>query len=691
MGDYAKLAVFIVVLLLSVSLMSVAIDYLGDISDVELDMEPQDERTESVTSEAAEAGKGKTKPITVAGAPGGEVFPLFEIRYPPRTKYIRLRVGEVYNGGLWKEYEDHANTPRKSNIPLRITTVLPIQAVSFNVNPFYNLTSFIPATLHVTNIEFEGTLMHYPTLELFSTTKPSSSPYNVLYALYDLPEARLRVAEAKDMDEYLAVPEDLEERLGELASDIVRGFSSPWEKVTAIEAYLEDNYEYSDEYVPPPEGTDPVEWFLFDDKTGTCGQFNSALVLLARAAGIPARVVYGFLVSPESDYQLVMPKDAHMWAEVPFEDLDWITFDATPGRPEDVKMERIPTITNITYNDEMAIKGGGFTVEGTVTMYNGSAVDGLSVEILLTERKNETGVQCGTGTVNEGVFTIACDADPSFEVGDYQLVAHAMSKGIFQESWSDPPIRIMAETEVSIQAPASVYVGEYFTVVGTLVDGSNGQAIANATLLVTVKNETMYYTTDETGSVSFTCSFDAEGNETLGILVNDSTYYLGSNSSFGVAVGLRPPPQPGLLEVLTTFPYNVMLAAGAIVAIGAAVLLTRKKRPEGLQAVSGAGPEEPPEEELPRHLEDCKEGIVAVFNWFYARAQRRHGEIADSMTPREFQRALLSKIPENGASALEYLITAFEIADYSISRPTQEMYEKCIQAAELLDRMMQNG
>jgi hypothetical protein len=61
------------------------------------------------------------------------------------------------------------------------------------------------------------------------------------------------------------------------------------------------------------------------------------------------------------------------------------------------------------------------------------------------------------------------------------------------------------------------------------------------------------------------------------------------------------------------------------------------------------------------------------------------------MTPREFQRALLIRIPENGASALEYLVTAFEIADYSTSRPTEEMYDKCIQAVELLDRMMQDG
>ena len=696
MGDYAKLAVFIAVLLLSVSLMSVAIDYLGDISDIELDMEPQDEETESVASEGEESGKGKGKTVKASGVPGGELRPLFEIRYPPKTRYLRRLVGEVYEDGGWEQYADHVPLPYDYavEIPLRVTAARARPEVGFiSIRPFFNLSGFIPEVLYVVMTEFDGALERYPSLELFSAPEPSSTPYNVTFASYEFSEGMLREAEIRDMEEYLAVPGDLEDRLRALASQIVEDLPTPWERLKAIETHLKESYEYDEDYTPEPPGTNPVDWFLFNETRGTCSLFNSAFVLLARSVGLPARIVTGYLVSPDSDYQIVMPKQSHMWAEAPFTELSWVTFDATPVRPEDVEIDAIPTVTNITYNDERAIKGGNFTVQGTVTMFNGSAVDGLTVEIILTVRKNETGLIVGTGTVDEGVFEITADADPSLEVGDYQLVAHALPKGLYQESWSDPPIKIMAETEVSLDVPTSVYVGERFTVVGRLVDKSNGEPISNALVSMLVKNDTRYYTTDESGAVSFSYAYDTEGNKTLSISRGNSTYYIGSNSSFGVAVTLRPPPQPGLLQMLTMYPYNVMLAAAALVSIGAVVLLQRRRRKPTVQrAVVEARREvEVREEELPRYFEDYKDGIVKLFNWFYRAAQRRFDGIDDSLTPREFQGVLVGKIPSRGASALEYLVTAFEIADYSKSRPTKEMYDKCLAAVELLNEMMGHG
>ena len=58
------------------------------------------------------------------------------------------------------------------------------------------------------------------------------------------------------------------------------------------------------------------------------------------------------------------------------------------------------------------------------------------------------------------------------------------------------------------------------------------------------------------------------------------------------------------------------------------------------------------------------------------------------MTPRELQQSLLARIQPSGASALEYLVTAFEIADYSTSHPTQEMLDKCLKAVEILSGMI---
>lgn len=691
MGDYTKLAVFIVVLLLSVSLMSVAINYLGDISDVELDTEPQSEMTDS-SSSSGESGKGKRKVIRVGGATSGEVFPLFEIRYPPLTRYLRQSVGEAYKEGEWELYEGH--TPVLyfgGDIPLAVTADVDPEPCFVTIKPLFNMSGFIPQMLYVVNIEFDGTLERYPSLELFSSPEIFSTTYRVSYALYDFQEEMLLEAEISPMEEYLEVPEVLRGRLRDLATEIVGDLTTPWERLKSIEAYLKGTYKYNNETLPPPPGVDPVEAFLFNSTGGTCGHFNSAFVLLARSLGIPARVVSGFTISPESDYQLVMPKDAHIWAEAPFEGLSWVTFDATPQREQQGPMEdpRVPTITNITFNSERAIKGGKFVVMGTVTMVNGSAVDGVSVELFLTKMKNETGIRCGTWRVENGFFNITCDAAPSLKVGDYCLVAHALANKVYRESWSDPEIRIMTETQVSIQAPKTAYLGQYITVVGTLVDRSNGKPIANATVLMVLDDETGYYMTDAEGRISMTHSYGTEGNKTITLLVEGSRYYIGSNTSFGIAVGPRPPPEKSFLQILTSFPYNLILATSAFLCVSALVLYTRKQKPrKSQQAVVEARQEEEVEAEMPRQFDDPRKGIVKLFNWLYAYARRRCEGISDSMTPRELQQSLLARIQPSGASALEYLVTAFEIADYSTSHPTQEMLDKCLKAVELLSGMI---
>jgi len=96
-------------------------------------------------------------------------------------------------------------------------------------------------------------------------------------------------------------------------------------------------------------------------------------------------------------------------------------------------------------------------------------------------------------------------------------------------------------------------------------------------------------------------------------------------------------------------------------------------------------------DEGPLTFSDYKEGVVKLFNRFYTRSQRRYGGIADSMTPREFQATLLGRTTDKGAPALEYLVTAFEIADYSTTIPNKEIYEKCYAAVELLYGLMEHG
>ena len=97
---------------------------------------------------------------------------------------------------------------------------------------------------------------------------------------------------------YILLPSDLPERIRQLAMGVTAGHSTPYAKAKALERYLKTNYTYRfadpSRANSPPPGRDPMDWFLFDHREGTCGMFSSAFVVLARSIGIPARVVSGW-------------------------------------------------------------------------------------------------------------------------------------------------------------------------------------------------------------------------------------------------------------------------------------------------------------------------------------------------------------------------------------------------------------
>jgi len=130
---------------------------------------------------------------------------------------------------------------------------------------------------------------------------------------------------------YLALPAGLPGRVRLLARRLTRDRSTRLEKVEAVLGHLR-RMRYT-KALGHPRG-DPVDWFLFERRAGHCEYFASAMVLLLRAAGVPARVVTGFLggvLNPYGGYLLVRQGDAHAWVEVWFEGVGWVSFDPTPS------------------------------------------------------------------------------------------------------------------------------------------------------------------------------------------------------------------------------------------------------------------------------------------------------------------------------------------------------------------------
>ncbi|HEY5924796.1 MAG TPA: DUF3488 and transglutaminase-like domain-containing protein [Kofleriaceae bacterium] len=134
---------------------------------------------------------------------------------------------------------------------------------------------------------------------------------------------------------YLQLPEEITPETYELARRLTEGLPTNYDKVIAIERWLETNLSYTLQLVDPGK-TEPVHFFLFDRKKGHCEYFASAFVVLARAAGIHTRQVNGFLGGEWNEYQgyvAVRAGDAHSWAEVFFPGRGWVTFDPTPASP----------------------------------------------------------------------------------------------------------------------------------------------------------------------------------------------------------------------------------------------------------------------------------------------------------------------------------------------------------------------
>jgi transglutaminase-like putative cysteine protease len=128
----------------------------------------------------------------------------------------------------------------------------------------------------------------------------------------------------------LALPEGLDPRVRELAQRWTRGLTDPLAKARAIEARLSSGYAYTTEL--PGEAADPIADFLFERKAGHCEFFASAMTLLLRASGVPARNASGYYGGRRTDEgtYVLRAGDAHAWTEVFFPGAGFVPFDATP-------------------------------------------------------------------------------------------------------------------------------------------------------------------------------------------------------------------------------------------------------------------------------------------------------------------------------------------------------------------------
>jgi protein-glutamine gamma-glutamyltransferase len=192
---------------------------------------------------------------------------------------------------------------------------------------------------------------------------------------------------------FLQLP-SIDPKVADLAHAVTRDIATPYGMTIAIKQHLLSHYAYSLDVGLTPSMS-PLEEFLFTRKTGYCEHYATAMAVMLRTVGIPARLVTGFLPSEWNDfghYYAVRQQDAHAWVEVWFPRSGWVTFDPTPsimktfpspllkhvrGLVDSIRLKWDRFVIHYSFYDQMTVAQGVRKQGESVHAYIGNIMDTL--------------------------------------------------------------------------------------------------------------------------------------------------------------------------------------------------------------------------------------------------------------------------------------------------------------------------
>ncbi len=256
----------------------------------------------------------------------------------PLPLYWRGFTYDIYTGHGWSSSATTQDTYQASE-PLEELSAPYHVLIQQDVRPVEDLggTLFYAGEPAVINVP--GEVAWRSAGDLFGVQTKAFGSYTVLSLVPVADENILRAAgqiyPEWIRERFLTVPPEVPERVKSLAIELTASESTPFDRALAIENYLR-TYPYTLDVSPPPANQDVVDYFLFDLKKGYCDYYASSMVVLARAAGIPARLVIGYATGAynlNSKRFIVTEADAHSWVEIYFPNIGWVPFEPTASRP----------------------------------------------------------------------------------------------------------------------------------------------------------------------------------------------------------------------------------------------------------------------------------------------------------------------------------------------------------------------
>lgn len=265
---------------------------------------------------------------------------------------LRVTVSDFYQDGQWQ-----AQTRTEETTSAKVNTDLPQPGVDAKVpsetdqvdvtlNGMSKPLVAAPAPLTAANFNTGN--------ETFSVTKNTQVPllkvapqsYSALYRAFtadasptsnDVVTTSTPSVTANDLS-LDSLPAEAKQRVSELAKTVTEGKSTRFDRAVAIQRHFrtDPSYRYSLQLAATQtvngKELDPLSNFL-ETKQGYCTQYATAMIMMARSQGIPARMAIGFLPGEAGSdgKRTVRASDAHAWPELYFPGMGWTRFDPTPS------------------------------------------------------------------------------------------------------------------------------------------------------------------------------------------------------------------------------------------------------------------------------------------------------------------------------------------------------------------------
>jgi transglutaminase-like putative cysteine protease len=266
----------------------------------------------------------------------------------PEGHYWQAVIYDVYDGNGWQTSETN-RVVVDPNGPAYIGDFKEREWITQTVTTYFPNNTLIFAAPQPIGSDHSVWVDAYPDspdkdFAMWTAIAPMNSGdyYRVISAKSTASIAELRAAGASYpsfiRDHYLQLPTSVPLRVRELARQIAGDAkaTTPYDEASALETWLRTNVAYNEKIPAPPPNQDGVDYVLFTTKEGYCDYYASAMAIMARALGIPARIATGYTPgvydSNRHAYE-VYQSNAHTWVEIYFPKYGWIEFEPTASQP----------------------------------------------------------------------------------------------------------------------------------------------------------------------------------------------------------------------------------------------------------------------------------------------------------------------------------------------------------------------